>query len=165
VDAVNATSASEKPIKHKKWAGAGKSRITNGRDILPNVDLRSRIARRYRDLVHAIVSDQGGVANISESRMQLIRRFAAASCIAENFEAKLVAGEDIDLSEFAQLSSTLVRLTNHLGLDRVPRTVTGLITETIDGHLVEPRQSVSSPLRDRAAQAAADINAVEEEPA
>ena len=156
MDAVNGTSAPEKPTKHKKWAGAGKSRITNGRDILPNVDLRSRIARRYRDLVQAICSDQGGADLMSEARMQLIRRFAAASCIAENLEAKLVAGEDIDLPSFAQLSSTLVRLTNHLGLERVPRNISGLVTETIDGHLVEnPRQPDSaSSLRNRFTEAA-----------
>jgi hypothetical protein len=78
--------------------------------------------------------------------MQLIRRFAAASCIAESYEAKLVAGKEINLAEFAQLSSTLVRLTNHLGLARVPRVVNGLVGEVIDGEL-SPRQ-FASPMRD-----------------
>ena len=85
----------------------------------------------------------------SESRMQLIRRFAAASCIAESFEAKLVAGKEINLAEFAQLSSTLVRLTNHLGLARVPRAVNGLVGEVIDGELVPPQHN--SPMRDHLA--------------
>ena len=60
---------------------------------------------------------------MSEARMQLIRRFAAAAVLAEDMEAKLANGEQIDIAEFAQLSSTLVRLTNHLGLERIPRDV------------------------------------------
>jgi hypothetical protein len=38
----------------------GRSRITNGRDVLPNVDGRSIVARRFRDIVSAMVADQGG---------------------------------------------------------------------------------------------------------
>jgi hypothetical protein len=116
-------------------------------------------------LVHQITADQGGTDLCSESRMQLIRRFAAASCIAENFEAKLVAGKEINLAEFAQLSSTLVRIVNHLGLERVPRDVTRYVGEVIDGELTPPRPR--SPLRERSARAADEINAtlVEEEPA
>lgn len=86
--------------------------------------------------------------------MQLIRRFAAASCIAESFEARLVAGQAFDLAEFAQLASTLVRLTNHLGLERVPRDVSGLVVETIDGHVVPqpPLSPAPGSLRYRLAE-------------
>jgi hypothetical protein len=136
--------------KKKKWANAGKSRITNGRDILPGVDLRSPTARRYRDLVQIIAADQGGAEHMSESRMQLIRRFAAAACLAEQMEARIVAGEKIDLEEHAKLSSTLVRIVNHLGLERVPRDVTPLVGEVIDGHLTispQPQPDSSTSLR------------------
>jgi hypothetical protein len=53
--------------------------VTNGREILPDVDGRSLIARRYRDIAAAITSDAGGLDLCSESKLQLIRRFAAAS--------------------------------------------------------------------------------------
>src|SRR5271170_578037 len=59
-----------------------RSRIPNGSKTLPDVDGRSTIARRYRDISSAIVADQGGIDACSESRLQLIRRFAAA-CLAE----------------------------------------------------------------------------------
>jgi hypothetical protein len=61
----------------------GRSRITNGKDLLPGVDGRSLVARRYRDISSAILTDQGGADACSESRLQLIRRFAAAAVIAE----------------------------------------------------------------------------------
>ena len=56
-----------------------RSRVSNGHEILPGVDRRSAIARRYRDLVGAIAADQGGGDRMSEARLQLVRRFAAVS--------------------------------------------------------------------------------------
>jgi hypothetical protein len=92
-----------------------RSRVTNGADILAGIDGRSEAARRYRDL--------GGIA-LSEARMQLVRRFAATAVLAEATEARLVNGEVIDVTEYSQLSSTLVRLATRIGLDRVPRDIT-----------------------------------------
>jgi hypothetical protein len=102
----------------------GRSRLTNGNDILPGIDGRSATARRYKDLVAAISSDQGGAEHLSEGRMQLVRRFAAAACLAENMEAALVRGETINLQEHALLCSTLVRLAQRIGIDRRARNVT-----------------------------------------
>jgi hypothetical protein len=97
--------------------------VTNGRDLLPNVDGRSLIARRYRDIAYAIVSDQGGAEHLSEARTQLIRRFAAAAVIAEQREASLVNGEKIDIAEHALLCSTLVRVASRIGIDRRARNI------------------------------------------
>ena len=102
----------------------GRSRISNGKDLLPDVDGRSVIARRYRDISAAILVDQGGVERCSESRKQLIRRFAAAAVLAEQMEAKLARGEKIDIAEHATLSSTLVRLAQRIGIDRLPQDIT-----------------------------------------
>jgi hypothetical protein len=79
----------------------GRSRVSNGRDVLPDCDGRSTIARRYRDIAGAILTDQGGIDTCSESRKQLIRRFAAAAVLAEQMEARLARGEQIDIAEHA----------------------------------------------------------------
>jgi len=102
---------------------ARKSRITNGRDLLPNIDGRSVFARRYRDIASALLVDQGGEDCCSESRKQLIRRFAATAVLAEQLESRLANGEQIDIGDHATLSSTLVRLAHRIGIDRVPRDV------------------------------------------
>jgi hypothetical protein len=116
-------------VAHRKSAGSRaayprkshtRSRVSNGHDVLPNVDGRSTIARRYRDIASAILIDQGGADRCSESRTQLIRRFAAAAVLAEQMESKLANGEAIDIQEHATLSSTLVRLAQRIGIDRVP---------------------------------------------
>jgi hypothetical protein len=102
----------------------GRSRVSNGHDLLPDIDGRSIIARRYRDITSAIMADQGGADQCSESRKQLIRRFAAAAVLAEQLESRLVSGETIDIAEHATLSSTLVRLAQRIGINRVPHDIT-----------------------------------------
>jgi hypothetical protein len=134
----------------KKVKDHRRSRVTNGSALLPGIDGRSPTAKRYKDLVCIIVADQGGADMLSEARMQLIRRFAAAACLAEQMEARVVAGEKIDLEEHAKLSSTLVRIVNHLGLERVPRDVTPYVGEVIDGHLtISPQPESTTSLRNR----------------
>jgi hypothetical protein len=102
----------------------GRSRVSNGKDILPGVDGRSLVARRYRDIASQIAVDQGGVEQCSESRKQLIRRFAAAAVLAEQMEARLANGEEIDIGEHSLLCSTLTRLAQRIGIDRRPREIT-----------------------------------------
>ena len=100
-----------------------KSRVSNGVDVLPNVDGRGLVARRYRDIAAAIAADQGGVDHISETRLQLIRRFAAAAVLAEAAEARLANGEQINIGEHALLSSTLVRIAQRIGIFRRSRNI------------------------------------------
>jgi hypothetical protein len=42
------------------------------------------MARRYRDVVAAVAEDQGGVGRLCEARLQLIRRYSAAACLASS---------------------------------------------------------------------------------
>jgi hypothetical protein len=91
--------------------------------VLPDVDGRSIIARRYRDIVAGLVSDQGGAEHLSEARLHLIRRVSAASVLAEQMEARIARGEQINIQEYSMLVSTTVRIVQRIGLDRVPRDV------------------------------------------
>lgn len=104
----------------------GRSRISNGTDLLPNIDGRSVIARRYRDISMAIAADQGGVDACSESRLQLIRRFAASACLAEQLEAALARGEDISVERHALLVSSMVRVARQIGVDRIAKDSTAV---------------------------------------
>ena len=110
----------------------GRSKVSNGNDLLPNIDGRSLIARRYRDITSAIYQDQGGIDHLSEARQQLIRRFAAACVLAEEKEAALARGETIDIAEHALLVSTAVRVANRIGIDRRSRIVSPTLKDYID---------------------------------
>lgn len=110
-----------------------KSRVSNGSDVLPNVDGRTVLARRYRDIAGALVADAGGEDRCSETKIQLIRRFSAAAVLAESMEARLANGEQIDIGEHALLSSTLVRIAQRIGINRLPKNVTPDLRDYIAG--------------------------------
>jgi hypothetical protein len=104
-----------------------RSRLTNGAALLAGrVDQRSAPARRYRDLVSQIVVDLGGVERLSETKLQLIRRFAAISVMSEQMEAKLASGQSVDVGALTQLASTAVRLSARIGLSRHAKLVPDL---------------------------------------
>ena len=67
--------------------------------------------------------DEFCAAERSEARIQLIRRYAACCVLAEEMESRLVRGGQIDITEHAQLTSTMVRIAQRIGLDRVPRDI------------------------------------------
>jgi hypothetical protein len=99
--------------------------------VLPGVDGRSVVARRYADIAAAVVADQGGVDQCSESRLQLIRRFAASAVLAEQMESDLANGKQIDFSEHALLCSSLVRLANRIGINRVAKDISPALGDLI----------------------------------
>jgi hypothetical protein len=107
----------------------GKTKISNGSEVLPNVDGRSLVARRYGEILSALLIDQGDAGKISEARLQYIRRFAAAAVLAEQIEAALARGETIDIGDHALLCSTMVRVGNKIGLDRISKDVTPTVRD------------------------------------
>ena len=106
-----------------------KSRLTNAPVLLANVDGRTSVARRYRDIATAIATDQGGADRLSETRLQLIRRFSAAACLAEQLESRLARGEEIDIQEHSLLVSTMVRVAQRIGIDRRAKNITPSLSE------------------------------------
>jgi hypothetical protein len=106
-----------------------RSRMTNGAVLLPDVDGRSAMARRFKDISSAILADQGGAEQCSETRLQLVRRFAAAAVLAEKMESHLANGEQIDIQEHALLCSTLTRLAQRIGIERRAKDVTPSLSE------------------------------------
>lgn len=95
-----------------------RSRVSNGTVILPGVDGRSALARRFRDIANQIATDLGGADRMSEVKAQLVRRFAGAAALAEQLEAKLANGHAIDITEHAALTSSLVRIANKIGITK-----------------------------------------------
>jgi hypothetical protein len=104
----------------------GRSRITNHADLLPGVKGNAKAARRFRDLVNALIADSGSLDMCSEIRIGLIRRLAAVTVQSEMLEADLINGKQIDTTTLCQLASTALRLSTKLGLERIARPVPGL---------------------------------------
>jgi hypothetical protein len=110
---------------------ATRARLTNHRDLLPGLDGRSAEARRFRDLVRAYISDAGGIEQCSEVKLGLLRRLAAASVLVETFENSIFKGKPVNVSEFCNLASTVVRLSQRAGINRVPKNVTPSVEDYV----------------------------------
>jgi hypothetical protein len=137
---------------------AQRSKVTNGKQLLPGLDMRSAMARRFKDITSAIYIDQGGEDRCSESRKQLIRRFAAAAVIAEQMESRLANGHQINITEHAQLSSTLVRIAQRIGINRHAKDITPALPDYLDAAETEV-EARNAPRRK--AEADADLSTVD----
>ena len=120
-----------------------RSRLTNGKDLLPDIDGRSAMARRFKDITSAVLTDQGGADQCSESRLQLVRRFAAAAVIAERMEARLANGEEINIAEHGLLCSTLVRIAQRIGINRIARDVSLTLGDLLREDLRQQREAAA----------------------
>jgi hypothetical protein len=124
---------SERPtIKYKK--SRAKSAITNGSAILPDVDHRSRWARRLRDIGELYVSDLGGIENVSTAEHSLIRRIATLTVELEKLEAKFANAGDAspqELDLYSRATGHLRRCVETLGIKRRPKDVTLTLAEHI----------------------------------
>jgi hypothetical protein len=71
--------AETKPIHsrvRKLAKPTARTRVTNGKELLPGIDGRSLWARRFRDVLALHLSDLGGEANTSEAEKAIARRAA-----------------------------------------------------------------------------------------
>ena len=117
--------AREKPSAETRKQYA-RSRITNGRELLPGIDQRSTWARRMRDLIKLHVDDIGGLEVTSEAQRSLIRRIAVLEVEAEYLETAFAqrnaSGKQYDL--YLRIAGLLKRLYELIGIERVARDIT-----------------------------------------
>src|SRR5436190_16175676 len=118
--------AGNKPRSSRRagvFEAPARSRITNGRELLPGVDGRTLWVRRFRDVLSLHLSDLGGADRISEAEKASARRAACLIVELEQLEAKFaLAGEakGWQIDRYQRLANTLRRLLETLGLQRRP---------------------------------------------
>jgi hypothetical protein len=104
----------------------GRSRISNGSNILPGVDGRSTWVRRLRDLISLHLSDLGGDDAVSEAERSIIRRASTLTVELERMELGFAtAGEALpdQLDLYQRTANSLRRLLEAVGLQRRARTI------------------------------------------
>lgn len=119
-----ATSPPERPTSTR-------SRITNGSQLLPDVDGRSVWARILRDTLADLVAHCGGADRVSDPERMTARRSAALEAELIHMEAKFAnlrsEGKDpatSDLDLYSRMSNTQRRLLEGLGMQARIRDVT-----------------------------------------
>ena len=121
-----------------------RSRLSNRKDLLPHVDGRTIVYRRFKDITSAIAADQGGVEQLSEARLQLVRRFSATCVLAEEMEGRLARGEEINVERHALLCSTLTRLAQRIGIDRRAKVIGPTLGDLLREDLERQREEQAS---------------------
>lgn len=122
--------ARKKPQQSRKVHGkqlCGRSRITNGRSLVPEIDGRSVWARRLRDLICLHTADLGGEDNLSQAELSLIRRAATLTVELEHLEQRFLVEDGAsaaDLHLYQRTANSLRRLLESIGLKRRPKDVT-----------------------------------------
>jgi hypothetical protein len=82
--------------------------------VLRDVDMRTHVGRRYRDIVHSLVDEAGGEARLDEATRLLIKQSASLSVRIEAMQADIVAGKPVDDEQFTRMSNTLARTLERL---------------------------------------------------
>src|SRR5215217_2361341 len=104
-----------------------RSRVTNGKDLLPDIDHRSTWVRRFRDVLALHLADLGGEDRVTAAEKALARRAACLVVELEQMERAFAlqgCSEACQLTEYGRASNTLRRLLESLGLQRRPKDVT-----------------------------------------
>ena len=121
----------------------GKRRTVDIPGIPGAVDGRTRQAKLYAQAVADIAADLGGEDAISRAELELVRRAAGLSVLASMAEAKLLAGEEVDVSQLTAVGNAQRRLLATLGLERRARDVTPSALQWIDQQAAERKEGGS----------------------
>jgi hypothetical protein len=98
-----------------------RSRVANGKTLLPGIDQRSAWCRRAKELLADHLSDLGGESNTSAAERSIVRRACVLTISLEQLEAKFaVAGEakPADLDLYQRTAANMRRLLEAVGLQR-----------------------------------------------
>lgn len=91
-------------------------------------------SRFFAKMIADIVKDLGGARELSRIEAELVRSFAGCATLMQVRNVDIALGEtsEIDVSEYAALASTMLRLSSRLGLRQRPRDVTPSLDQFID---------------------------------
>ena len=131
------TKGSSKAVDRKAHA---RSRITNGKDLLPSVDGRSVWARLYRDVYSAMLSHVGGADYASEPKKAIARRIATLEAelihLEDGFAQDRAGGktpEAAALDLYSRLANGQRRMFEAVGYDRTMIDATTSLSRYIGG--------------------------------
>ena len=91
-----------------------------------NLDGRTKARKQFDAIAEGIATDLGGEDRLSTVQKHLVEAFAGAAVHAHDLNARLLLGEDVDITAHASAISTMVRIASRIGVHRVTREVPDL---------------------------------------
>lgn len=99
------------------------TRVGNGKSLfIDEVDERSMVARRFRELLAQVATDLGG--DLTAAQQAIARRACALAVWCESCEPEMDKGNELDIGQFTTAANSLRRLLADLGLERRAKDVT-----------------------------------------
>jgi hypothetical protein len=77
--------------------------LTNDATLLPGIDRRTRLGRRYQDIVQALAAEYGGVNPVA------LRELATLRFTLEREQGAIVAGDVRSVEQLVRLTNTIER--------------------------------------------------------
>jgi hypothetical protein len=92
----------------------GRARLTNRRQFVPGLDMRSQSARRYRDLIASFTNALG--SHLSDAQRVAVQRAAGLTVAAEEARARAMRGEPIEIADLVKLENLADRAVRALNI-------------------------------------------------
>lgn len=121
-----------------------RTRVTNGRNLLPGLDGRTYWARRVREVMALHISDLGDADACSEAEKSGVRRISVLAIEMEKLERRFATAAPDHISHpnldmYQRGANTLRRLLDMTGLQRRSRDITSTLDHYMSGVADEPR--------------------------
>jgi hypothetical protein len=100
--------------------GHGKVRLL----VREQIDGRTKARRQFDAIAEGITEDLGGEGRLSTVQRTLVEAFAGAAVHVHDLNARLLLGQEIDITAHASAISTMVRIASRIGVHRLARDVT-----------------------------------------
>jgi hypothetical protein len=88
-----------------------------------SLDGRTRARKQFDAIASAVATDMGGADQLSTIQQHLVEAFAGIAVHQHDLNARLLLGQEVDLSKHAQACSSLVRIASRLPLGRVAKQI------------------------------------------
>jgi hypothetical protein len=106
-----------------------------------SLDGRTKARRRFDAIAEGIAEDLGGEDQLSTVQRHLVEAFAGAAVHVHDLNARLLLGEEVDITAHASAISTMVRIASRIGIHRVARDVT---PPSVEAYLAHKQQRAAS---------------------
>jgi hypothetical protein len=104
---------------------------------LDQIDRRTKAAQLALETKDAIISDLGGLDQVSTLERLLAEHAALASAVVADSYTRWLKGEQIALAELATVSNTYMRAATALGLGRRAKDISKSIDTYLEGNADE----------------------------
>jgi hypothetical protein len=126
----------KKPIRFTKYqtSKATQPPAKFSPNFLAKMDRRFALARELETAYQELISDQGGIENLSHAKKALCEKFVWLECILRKTESQIASSDEdseqitVLLSRWIQAVNSLQGLCRQLGIERKAKRVSSLET-------------------------------------